>query len=539
MNKRAVLYLRVSTSRQAEKDLSIPDQRRQAEAHCKAKGWEIVGEYVEAGASATDDRRPAFQQMLAEGLKPHKPFDVVVVHSFSRFFRDAYKFEYHRRKLDKAGIGIISITQEIGEDPMGDMVRQILTLFDEYQSKENAKHVLRAMKENARQGYWNGGPTPFGYKAVAAETKGDTVKKKLVIDPTEAEIVKEIFRLHKEGDGVQGPMGIRSIIDHLNSKGITYRKGRLFSSSVVHAILTRTAYKGVHHFNRKDSRTRTIKDRSEWIPFESPVIIPPAQFDATQAKLKKRRPTVTPPRETTSPTLLTGLAKCASGSGMTLRTGKGGRYRYYACHKHMNKGGCDCSRKSIPMDQLDTLVLDQLETHLFQPERLEEILESLLDRTRKSLTKAKSRSRDLNKQEREINTKLDRLYNALAEGTVTQTEAFRRKVSTLEAQRDEVIQTRSQLTQHSTLPTKALAKSNLKKFSDAMHEKLRADDPAFRKAYVRLFVDEVTVSDEEIRISGPKAALTHAISSKEISTSKGVPSFDREWWTRHPPHYCF
>ena len=49
---------------------------------------------------------------------------------------------------------LVSITQELGDDPMSNMIRQIMALFDEYQSKENAKHTLRAMKENARQGFW-------------------------------------------------------------------------------------------------------------------------------------------------------------------------------------------------------------------------------------------------------------------------------------------------------------------------------------------------------------------------------------------------
>lgn len=46
------------------------------------------------------------------------------------------------------------------------MMRQIMALFDEYQSKENAKHLLRALKENARQGFWNGSLPPIGYRIV-------------------------------------------------------------------------------------------------------------------------------------------------------------------------------------------------------------------------------------------------------------------------------------------------------------------------------------------------------------------------------------
>src|SRR5436190_20671738 len=82
---RAALYLRVSTGRQADNDLSIPDQRRQARAYCASRGWEIVADYVEPGVSATDDRRPEFQRMIDAATTKPPAFDVIVVPSFSRF----------------------------------------------------------------------------------------------------------------------------------------------------------------------------------------------------------------------------------------------------------------------------------------------------------------------------------------------------------------------------------------------------------------------------------------------------------------------
>jgi ATP:cob(I)alamin adenosyltransferase len=89
----------------------------------------------------------------AATVKP-TAFDVILVHSFSRFFRDQFQLEFYVRRLAKNGVRLVSITQELGDDPMSNMIRQIMALFDEYQSKENAKHTLRAMKENARQGFW-------------------------------------------------------------------------------------------------------------------------------------------------------------------------------------------------------------------------------------------------------------------------------------------------------------------------------------------------------------------------------------------------
>ncbi|WP_246701439.1 recombinase family protein [Rhodopseudomonas sp. BR0G17] len=120
---RACAYLRVSTGRQAESDLSIPDQRKQIAAFCATKLWSMLAEYVEPGASAMDDSRPEFQKMIERATDDDRPFDVVVVHSFSRFFRDAFGLEMYIRRLAKAGVRLVSITQELGDDPAQVMMR--------------------------------------------------------------------------------------------------------------------------------------------------------------------------------------------------------------------------------------------------------------------------------------------------------------------------------------------------------------------------------------------------------------------------------
>ena len=73
---RAALYLRVSTTRQAEVDLSIPDQQAQTSAYCARHGWRVVAEYVEPGASAMDDNRPEFQRMIERACDDDHPIDV-------------------------------------------------------------------------------------------------------------------------------------------------------------------------------------------------------------------------------------------------------------------------------------------------------------------------------------------------------------------------------------------------------------------------------------------------------------------------------
>lgn len=136
------------------------------------------------------------------------------------------------------------------------MMRQIVTLFDEYQSKENAKHTLRAMCENARQGYWNGARPPIGYRTVAIEKRDSKIKKALEIDPLHAETIRLIFRLAFDGADGRGPMGVKAITCFLNEREIRTRDGGRWGLGQIHAVLTRTTYMGEHRFNRNHDRTK-------------------------------------------------------------------------------------------------------------------------------------------------------------------------------------------------------------------------------------------------------------------------------------------
>jgi site-specific DNA recombinase len=71
----------------------------------------------------------------------------------------------------------------------------------------------------ANQGFWNGATPPIGDKIVEAERRGQKIKKKLDIDAVEAETVKLIFRLHLDGDGSTGPLGVKETTKWLNSHG--------------------------------------------------------------------------------------------------------------------------------------------------------------------------------------------------------------------------------------------------------------------------------------------------------------------------------
>ena len=280
---RAALYMRVSTGRQAEHDLSIPDQRQQLQTWCHGHGYAVTAEFVESG-TATDDRRPVFQQMIERACDGENVFDLIVVHSYSRFFRKAFEQEFYLRKLAKHNVRVVSITQPVGDEsePVHAMMRKVIALFDEYQSRENAKHVIRSMKENARQGFWNGATAPLGYRLVEAEKRGTKIKKRLAVDPVEAECVRFIYKLYLYGDGTSGALGVKEVVKWLNRNGYRTRRGETFGVASVHKILTNTVYIGEWRFNVTSSRTRQRKPDEEVVKIAVPANIDPTSLSRSR-----------------------------------------------------------------------------------------------------------------------------------------------------------------------------------------------------------------------------------------------------------------
>jgi site-specific DNA recombinase len=529
---RAALYLRVSTGRQAEHDLAIPDQRAQARVWCKARGILVVAEFVEAGATATDDRRPEFQRIIDRACNGENAIDIIVVHSFSRFMRDSFVFEFYVRKFAKHGVKLVSITQDVSDDdPAQLMMRKVIALFDEYQSKENAKHVLRAMKENARQGFWNGARPPFGYRTVIAEQRGARVKKRLEIDLVEAETVRLIFRLFLEGDNGTGPMGVKTIAVWLNEHGYRTRGGATWGLGPVHAMLSHPVYAGRMRFNREEARSRRRKSESEHVFAEVPAIIEPYVFEQVQSLLKARNPRVTPPRIVSGPVLLTGLAVCATCHGaMTSRTGTsmtGKIHRYYTCSNCSRKGKTACKGRSIRMEKLDGLVTGHLADRLLNPERLTAMLATLASRRAVKAAAVDERIGALETEAHEANERLRRLYKLVEDGVADMDDILKGRINALKAERDRA-QAAIDRARSGARPAVNISQIQVERFGQIMREKLTTGDVPFRKAYLGAIVDRVEVDDRVIRLIGRKDVLEQAVLASGGPLSR-VRSFVHRW----------
>ena len=455
------------------------------------------------------------------------------MHSFSRFFRDAFGLEFYVRKLAKHGVRLVSITQELGDDPAQVMMRQVIALFDEYQSKENAKHVLRSMKENARQGYWNGARPPFGFKAVEVERRGSRIKKRLAIDRRGRDRAADLppvprRRQWLRADGRQGHRRVaqRAWLSHARRRDVGPWAGPRPAepSRVCRAACRFNRIGGAQPSAQERSRSRCSP--------EVPAIIEPHIFDQVQSLLKARNPRVTPPRIVTGPILLTGLAVCATCHGaMTLRTGtsKTGKvHRYYACSSCARQGKTACKGRSIRMDKLDTLVTDHLADRLLNPERLTAMLASLASRRAAKAAAVDERLATLEKEAHEANDRLRRLYKLVEDGVAESgrhPQGPHHRTEGRSGPRTGCAGA-SQVRDHGR--PSISARSLVERFGHTMREKLTTGEVPFRKAYLGSIVDRVEVDDREIRIVGRKDVLEQAVLANG-GPVPGVRSFVRKW----------
>ncbi len=522
------LYGRVSTGRQADNDLSVPDQIDRMKVWCNQNNYQIVGEFKDEGLSGTDENRPEFQRMLAEACVTPSPVDAIVVYNLSRIFRNHLKLGALMVELKKHRVRLISITQLTQEDAAGELMRSQFALFDEYQSKQNGANTLRCMLKNAERGFFNGSSVPFGYRIhETTEPARSGFKKLLIVNPEESPVVKQIFDLYIERN-----IGLKGVASYLNEKKIL-RRGEYWSTCTINLILTNTVYKGEKRFNQRDWRTGQAKEESEVVIIPVEPIVSEDVFELARYKRQQRSPKRSHPKRLASPRLLTGLLKCGEcGAAMTMATGtgEGGTYAYYRCTTKTKKHLGLCSSKPVAMARFDKAILNALADKVFTPERVSVILKELKQRMSKD---SGMDINDLNKQLKVVQHKIHQLYDAIETGCVSLDEDTKARMDDHKSKRAELAAKVANYQLSPKMLVDTIDPEEVKRWSELLREKLLDTTSGFPKEYLQLLIKEIVLTGKEVRVSGDSRALVGAIrfaaETKNPITSKKVIGFNDVW----------
>lgn len=226
--KKVAIYVRVSTEDQAKEGFSLDSQLEKLRSYCKARGWEIAGEYIDDGYSGRDVRRPAYQKMMNEMDK----WDILLVMKMDRIHRNSKNFMLMMEELRKKNKEFVSMTESLDTSTaMGRFVMDIIQRIAQLESEQIGERVYDGMRQKAKQGAGLlGSPAPFGY-----EYDGG----KLVGKGEELRVARRIFEMYING------MGMKDIADELNRQGIKTKKGGKWDRKTISRILSNPVYCGL------------------------------------------------------------------------------------------------------------------------------------------------------------------------------------------------------------------------------------------------------------------------------------------------------
>ena len=145
MTTRVAIYARVSTVNHGQ-DVSM--QTRELRLFAEARGWNVAGEYIDAGVSGAKDSRPELNRLMADAHK--RRFDVVCVWRFDRFARSVSHLLRALETFKALGIDFVSYSEQMDTStPAGKMVFTVLGAVAELERSLIVERV-RAGLRNAR-----------------------------------------------------------------------------------------------------------------------------------------------------------------------------------------------------------------------------------------------------------------------------------------------------------------------------------------------------------------------------------------------------
>lgn len=369
------IYTRVSTAMQID-GYSLDAQKTRMKAYANFNNYQIVGEYEDAGKSGKSiEGRASFCRMMEDIKSGKDGVAYVLVFKLSRFGRNAADVLSTLQVMQDFGVNLICVedgidsSKDAGKDA-GKLMISVLSAVAEIERENIRVQTMEGRIQKAREGRWNGGFAPYGYRLV------DGV---LQINEDEAPAIRTIFEQYVNTD--TGANGLSKYLETHGFQKLARQNGTspLFSATLIRAILKNPVYCGKIAFGRRKlEKIHGTRNEYHQVPQENYLlvdglhegIVSEELWNAAQVKLLAQSKRYEPVNrsKTEQAHLLSALVKCPiCGAGMysnkcTKRKKDGTPYKsfsYYSCkHRKMQRGQkCDFN-KQIQEEVLDNAVVE-------------------------------------------------------------------------------------------------------------------------------------------------------------------------------------
>lgn len=495
--RRAVVYVRVSSVRQAEDGLPIESQIEQCQAKARALGARVLRVFRDDGLSGRTTRRPAFLEAME--YCEQQRVDFFVCWSTSRFARNRLDAALHKRALANLGTRLVYVSQDFGETDDAWLTEAIIEVIDEQYSRTIAKDTRRSMRKNAEDGFWNGGKVPFGFEAVAAGRR-----RKLAVRESEAVIVRTMFRWCLDGAGA------KEIGTRLNAAGLL-RRGHAWSKNTVANVLANPAMKGCVAWT----------DRGEAIVTPSHEgAVSAAEFDHVQLLIGQRAPRNaggTPKSEA----VFSGILRCGwCGEAMMTEsaTGRGGvRYRYYNCRGYLHGIGCESRR--VAVEPVGRALVDAVCERIFTPATLRGLVLELRQQSSEFARFRQERIDAIAAELSDVERRLRRLYESIEADAGLELADVAPRLRELRG-RQETLKRAAADVEAEAGPLVSLSEDEVWRAAELFRDVVRScDEPAKLRQVMAAIVKKASIRDHEVALDYWPESIVNAIGGSQCAVT--------------------
>ena len=504
------IYTRVSTSMQVD-GYSLDAQRDKLRKYADYEGMTIAGEYSDEGFSGKNVKnRPEFQRMMEDIISGKDSASFVLVFKLSRFGRNAADVLNSLQTMQDYGVNLICVEDGIDSSKdSGKLMISVLSAVAEIERENIRTQTMAGREQKAREGRWNGGFAPYGYKLVDGE---------LYIAEDEVDVIRTIYDRY-----IRTNEGLRGVAQYLNNHGFTKKLRQNntiagFSSGFVKAVIDNPVYMGKIAYGRRKTEkivgTRNemhIVPQKEFAVYEGrhEAIISEDDWNLAHAKRQKngyKREKVNDPDHAH---ILSGILKCpCCGKSLYGNVAKAHskdkktRYYYY-CKNTVDATGHKCTfRTNIEQTEMNAMVAAIISAMTKRPDFIAAIkkkigsavdtdeIEAQLEQLDAQLKRAEGTKARLERQMDELDPD-DPHYDRKINDLQRRYDAQYDKIGEAEDKRAEIAD------QLQTLRQEKISGENIYRMLMAFDKLYRSFSEAEQKQFMQTFIERIDIYPEK------------------------------------------